>query len=262
MEYSTEEKLRLECLKLDEEVKKLREEVKNIQRPFIRQPSTIWGAIPLLISVAFNFQQCSKTQNAEGLAKIELARATFNAQIAKHENDSLEKRKKELETNIALAKAQLQNAVDSFGKVSAQISLLAAATPSTPQTKEAIANIQQTVSNINQAGKYALANIDMKSSSYKQSAVKNEPLARQRWKDGFAALVNNNIEDAVTAFTESENAYNGYHHAYELSRYLRSKENNATDPATRKDIIRKVLSDYSGFAPKESIEALKKELNS
>jgi len=260
MQHTIEDKLSLECQKLDEEVKKLKVEVKNIQRPFFRQPSTIWGAVPLLISVALNLQQCSKTKNAEEMSKIELASAKLNTLITKVELDSLDKSKKELEANIVLAKIQVQSVVDSVNKRSETINQFIASTPSSPAKTEAIADLQQTISNINKVGKYAVANIEMKSSSFKVSAVKDVPLAKSKWIQGFTALVNNEIEKAISAFTEAENACNGYHHAYELARYLRSKANIASDLEGRKVILRKVVSDYSGFAPKESIDALKKEL--
>lgn len=266
MAYTTEQKLEFECQKLQQEIEKLTEEVKNIKRPFIRQPTTIFGAIPLLISIALNLQQCSKTKNAEDLAKIEFARTSLKTEQIRRDNDSLEKRKTELGVNIALAKSQLQTVVDSVNEMNRHITelagQLASSTTSTPQAKETIADIQQTANNINQVGKYAVANIDMKNNSFKVSTFKNEPLARLKWKEGFDALVNNDMEKAIAAFTASENAWNGYHNAYELARYLRSKANIASDPSVRKEIIYKVLNDYSGFAPKESIAALKKESGS
>ncbi len=259
-QYSTEEKLQLECQKLDREVKKLKIEVENIQRPFFRQPTTIWGAIPLLISVLINFQQCSKTKNAEERAQINYERTMLNIEKAKHENDSLIKRKEEITHNISLAKLQLQSVLDTIGNHFTKLADKFDSTTPSPKNREAIVEVKQELTNINQAGKYAIANIDMKSSSFKISAIKDMPLARQKWQEGFDNLISNRIEDAISSFTASENAYNGYHHAYELARYLRSKANSASDPEARKEIIRTVLSKYSEFAPPDAIIALKKEV--
>lgn len=261
MPYTNEQKLQYECEKLEKEVEKLKVEVKNIKRPYFLQPSTIWAAIPLFISIMINLGQCSSSKREKQMADIQLAQTKYDLKMIGYEKDSLEKRKTELADNIALAQSQLNTVLDSTQKIKELAVQLTNSMPASPTTEKIIEHIQQTVRGIDTAGKYAVANIDMKSSTFRVSKERNMTLAKQKWENGFDALVKNDIEAAINSFTASENACNGYHHAYELARYLRSKANIAADPEGRKEIIRTVLGKYSGFAPPESITALKKELN-
>ncbi len=159
---------------------------------------------------------------------------------------------------------QLQGVQDSITVASTQINELAtrlASSSATTQTKEAITDIQQTVSNINQVSKYAVANIDMKSSSFKISAYKNEASAKQYEQEGYKALIDGDIEKAISAFTASENAYNGYHQVYELARYLRTNTAQFAVPDGRKDMIGVVLGKFSGYASPDIKASLKNSIS-
>ena len=66
----------------------------------------------------------------------------------------------------------------------------------------------------------------------------NAPLTSSsgNWKEaeelehqGFQFLIDKNVTAAINAFTNAENAFNGYHSVYEISRYLRNHRESLSD---------------------------------
>ncbi len=78
-------------------------------------------------------------------------------------------------------------------------------------------------------------------------------LAKQWEESGFNNLLSQNITDAIAAFKNSENAYNGYHQVYELSNYLQKiqKNNNSLKQNDWEDIYRDIIKNFHFGLPKD-----------
>ena len=255
MQYTNEDKLKFECEKLEHEIK-------TMKRPFYRVPGTWFAAIPLIFSIGASYLQYNDNKSVQREAEIKHQLTLLNIEKSGRINDSLKNVRNELEVRIPLAKAQLQGVLDSVEGVTKQLQAYADnMTASTPQAQKAIENIQHTVSNLSKAGKYAVANIDVRNATFKVSPVKNDLLAKQKEKEGFSALVKGEYDIAATAFTDAENAYNGYHNVYELARLLKSKAGNVQDPERKKELLKIIVAKYAAYAAPEVVEALKKQID-
>src|SRR5262249_35927575 len=62
------------------------------------------------------------------------------------------------------------------------------------------------------------------------TAIDHLQKARQRERDGFQALLDGKYADALVAFQQSEDAYNGYHQVYEIARLLRAHKQEFNNP--------------------------------
>jgi hypothetical protein len=81
---------------------------------------------------------------------------------------------------------------------------------------------------------------------------KNLTLAEEMEKQGFTYLLNKDLNNAVSSFKSSENAFNGYHVVYEIALYLeRNSIAVAQNPDNWKVIYKKLLKDYSWNMPAE-----------
>jgi hypothetical protein len=85
----------------------------------------------------------------------------------------------------------------------------------------------------------------------------NYQLALKKELEGFVGLLDKDIENAITAFSSSENAYNSFHQVYEIGKYLKEKNNSKDikDDNFWKSIYREMLEIYSWKMP----EAIKIE---
>ncbi len=79
----------------------------------------------------------------------------------------------------------------------------------------------------------------------------NYQIALQNELEGFTSLLDKNIEEAISAFSRSENAYNSFHQVYEIGIYLK----NMNQSQQRKDdnfwrtIYKDLLEKYSWKMP-------------
>lgn len=74
----------------------------------------------------------------------------------------------------------------------------------------------------------------------------------QSWEEkGFLYLLSHDVENAITAFRNSENASNAYHQVYEISRYLNETRSKLADSNAEfwKTAIRKITTDFSWGMP-------------
>lgn len=87
-------------------------------------------------------------------------------------------------------------------------------------------------------------------------AQNNISLAKSYEKQGFAALVNKDLDKAIECFTKSENSYNGFHMAYDIGFYLSKNPNKvklqARDIQAWKNVYQKILKDYSWRMPEDA----------
>jgi|GEM_PF-6540066 len=249
MAFTEQDKLDLECKKLDEELR-------TLKRPFLTQPGTWFTIIPLLLSVALNLQQCSDSKTVQAKADLQLERTQLDNEKAAKTRDSLGVAKKEIDSQITKATLELHSVEDSASGLKVLLADLRAKLPDTAvAARKTIDNLQNRVVSLANTSKYAAANINDGGPSFKVSGAKNPALAQQKEQEGFAALSHDSMAKAVTSFTEAENAYNGYHNSYELAQALK-QQGKTNDPATRKQMIKTILEKYNGYMPPKVQQAL------
>jgi hypothetical protein len=86
-------------------------------------------------------------------------------------------------------------------------------------------------------------------STYK-TALKYESL-------GFQALLQNKFDIALISFTRVENISPSFHMVYEISRLLRSKNGDYSNPS---DIKKQIIQKYSWKAPADLLKKLKQQV--
>lgn len=95
-----------------------------------------------------------------------------------------------------------------------------------------------------------LAIEEVKTAPYmRPTNTKDEATAAAREREGFQALINGDYDHAIAAFQTAENAYNGYHHVYELAVLLRRSKAQLNDPAKKKEVFQTIVKRYSYGAP-------------
>ena len=111
--------------------------------------------------------------------------------------------------------------------------------------------------------KNKIQNTGLTSPIIQNKKVNNYELALKNELEGFMAVLDKNIEAAITAFSRSENAYNSFHQVYEIENYLRekNKSNDIKDDNFWKSIYKDLLEKYSWKMPKSIKEELIKKSN-
>jgi hypothetical protein len=85
--------------------------------------------------------------------------------------------------------------------------------------------------------------------------------AAQYEQRGFELLMNGNYSEAATAFTQSENAKNGFHASYELANLLRRKAPAmSTSESERREVLREVATRFGAYAPAEAKQWLDQQV--
>ncbi|MFN3968209.1 hypothetical protein [Flavobacterium sp.] len=90
------------------------------------------------------------------------------------------------------------------------------------------------------------------SKNVKPIIVKSDYNAALDWEaKGYKALLLKNVDEAITAFNNSENSYNGFHMSYEITRYLKANKEKLKDPNADfwKETYAKIAKDYSWKMP-------------
>lgn len=94
-----------------------------------------------------------------------------------------------------------------------------------------------------------LNQIKLQLAPYEKKLVKtSDSNSAESWEEkGFIYLLNHDVENAITAFRNSENASNSYHQVYEIARYLTENRTKLADSNSEfwKTALRKITSDYS-----------------
>jgi hypothetical protein len=72
-------------------------------------------------------------------------------------------------------------------------------------------------------------------------------------RKGFERLINYDLEEAITAFENSENSYNSFRQVYEIGRFLKKRKNSGEieNEEFWQDIYQTILNDYSWKMPKD-----------
>lgn len=117
-----------------------------------------------------------------------------------------------------------------------------------------------------QEGKILQEKIKIISTSHftqNKNSENSEEIAERLEAEGFKYLFNRDVENAIKNFTASENAFNGYHQVYEISRFL--KQNKAQLSDTKSEFwpaaYRQILQNFSWKMPggaKEKLQTLSK----
>jgi len=75
-------------------------------------------------------------------------------------------------------------------------------------------------------------------------------------KKGFDALVSGRYTDAVEAFESADRTYPTFHQVYEISGLLRKYKNQLNNETIKKQVFKKIVSDYGWKAPQEYLDKL------
>jgi hypothetical protein len=94
-----------------------------------------------------------------------------------------------------------------------------------------------------------LNQIKLQLAPYEKKLVKaTDSNSAESWEEkGFIYLINHDVENAISAFRNSENASNSYHQVYEIARYLTENRSKLADSSSDywKTAFHKIVSDYS-----------------
>lgn len=86
----------------------------------------------------------------------------------------------------------------------------------------------------------------------KKSSVSQDYNAAINWeKIGFQKLADRNLDEAISAFNNSERSYNTFHQVYEIGRYLKSRKSSGSTQSDQfwKEIYITILNDYNWKMP-------------
>jgi len=91
----------------------------------------------------------------------------------------------------------------------------------------------------------------------------DKKLALSWAEKGFDYLLKKDVDNAINAFTESENAYNQFQMVYEIAKYLRENRSKLADPASEfwNTAYKKIATDYSYGMPASVKSKLQVALN-
>lgn len=125
------------------------------------------------------------------------------------------------------------------------------------QEKENIINAPLVVPQVSLSGYSTIKTIG--SLKFIKSTSKNLGLAKQFEDEGFAYLLNKDIDNAITSFVKSENSYNGYHMVYDIAIYLNKNRNQLSNGNIEnwKTTYGMILSKYSWGMPEKYKSNLK-----
>ncbi|OPX95052.1 MAG: hypothetical protein A4E58_02338 [Syntrophorhabdus sp. PtaB.Bin006] len=102
--------------------------------------------------------------------------------------------------------------------------------------------------NIQEVGKIGSENLD-KQRQRLRSASSHEAAA-------FEALIAGDYQKALSEFEAAESVYPTFHQAYEISRLLRQNLNTMGESKNKKDVLKKIIAQYSYGAPSQYLQKL------
>lgn len=253
--------------KLQHEVEKLILEINSLKRPFVLQPTAWFTMIGLVLSIFVNFSQCSEIKDQARISEMKVERADLNIAKLAVQTEQLQKKRDSLESEtsrlaetrdniteqVAVNQSRLLALEDSLKK------LLQNGQNLTAGQTAAIGNIQESLERISVVNEKTTRSISGSQSVSGRTLSGKLETARQKEREGFQALLNEDLAGAAAAFQAAENAYNGYHWVYELARYLKTNRNE-TDPVNKQEIMRFIVKNFSKGAPPELIEELRKKV--
>lgn len=256
--------------KLQHEVEKLILEIRTLKRPFILQPTAWFTMIGLVISISVNISQCTSRKNEETLSEIKVREANLKKIEIQHQTDSLLSIKSGLQKDSADLKLRNDNAIAQIEINEARLSAVSDSlnrllnnfgSLTASQAASSIKNVKDAVQRINTVSQETKENFSAANTTSAQAANNKLAVAKQKEREGFQALLDDNFQQAAAAFQAAENAYNGYHWVYELARFMKANQDE-TDPTKRAAVIETVVSRYSKGAPPDLLAQLKKKMTS
>lgn len=108
-----------------------------------------------------------------------------------------------------------------------------------------------------QSSKAMVEEIAKRDSIFIVNNVSNYSLAKEYELAGFQALVNKDIDEAISCFIASENSANQYHASYEIANYLKKNKKNVSQPDFWQRTYKYIIANYRGYIPSEIIQAMK-----
>lgn len=81
-------------------------------------------------------------------------------------------------------------------------------------------------------------------------------------REAFSRLVAGDIDGAITAFEAAEAAYPSYHAVYDIAQLLRSNQARWDEPSARREVLRKIVTDYAWKAPADLLQELRQQAES
>jgi Na+/phosphate symporter len=250
--------------KLQHEVEKLRLEIALLKRPFIRQPASWITLVTLIVSVSVNISQCSDLKMTEKEASIKLQQASLDTRLLKMEEDSLKRKvyslkgeEESIGEQLKINQDRLTLLKDSVTKF--QTDLLANRLTEEEKEKK-LDNILTAINRASSVNQSTTNNISATGMSSKKS--NDLETAKQKEREGFEYILRGDYENAANAFQSAENAYNGYHWVYELSRLMRlyAKE-SPEDQVKKREVLEIVMKKHLKGAPADIVERIKTERN-
>lgn len=83
-------------------------------------------------------------------------------------------------------------------------------------------------------------------------------LAIEKEREGFESLIEGQFEKAIISFETAEKIYPSFHQAYEIAKLLKNERLKLGNSEDYKNILRKIVDNYSWKAPKDLIDELRK----
>jgi len=99
--------------------------------------------------------------------------------------------------------------------------------------------------------------LELKLEVPKSSKSSRYSLAVEKEREGFEALIESEFEKAIIAFEDAEKIYPSFHQNYEIARLLKKDREKLNDPVEKKNILIKIINDYSWGAPRDMIDRLR-----
>ena len=241
--------------KLQQEVEKLKLEIKILKRPFTAQPTTWFTLVGLLLSVAINFTQCSKEEIIRERNKLEDVRSANTRDSLKREVQFLSEQKNFAENDLANTERRVIEVKKELA------SLEKTALNLTPENKTKLGNIKDDLTRVSVMTKNTTQNINSSPIVSSQNYKKDLEIAKQKERNGFKSLLAEDYTNAAISFQDAENASNGYHWVYELARLIRNnKAQLYNNPSKRAEILKIVVDKYSEAAPADLLNQIRDEL--
>lgn len=229
--------------KLQYEIEKLKEEIRNFKKPFWQNPVALIALTTVLISIGTIFFNVYNGILDNKITKIENSELKREKSKLKKERDSLYSAKYKLvrETSIQnIRKNVLKKEIDSIFLVLNKI-------------KKSTSEKEKSLLTENLTNK-------LNRSTFKQNSTVNIEIAIKKEKEGFSQLLTGKFDQALISFSESENAYNGYKISYEVAKLLMNNksatEGNIED---QRNVLKEIISKFGGYIPKEYMSEIKRQ---
>lgn len=219
--------------KLQYEVEKLREEIRNFKKPFLQNPTNLIALTTVTIAIGTIFFNIRNGILENKSAKIENSELKIEKRKLQSEKDSINKVKELLVIETSkqnIIKTTLKKEIDSIFSVLNNIR-------KTNSEKEKIMLTEKLTNKLSR-------------SIFQKNSANQIEIAIKKEKEGFNHLINGKFDLALLSFIESENAYNGYKISYELAKLLmKNKEATEGNNLVQKKVLQEIVSKYKNYIP-------------